>query len=270
VFVGLVFGHQWNHGTLVQVGLAFASFCAMASAVYILNDATDAAADRLHPKKRFRPIASGAVSVQAGYALGVVLVTVACVLSWLAAPAVLTIVLAYALMNVAYSIRLKRIVIIDVFVIASGFMLRILAGTVGVGIQPSSWLLLCGMMVTLFLGFSKRRAELIGYRPAEPRGGSRRVLDAYNPMVVDQFQSIAATGTILTYALYTVSPETVALHGSNHLIYTVPLIVYGIYRYMYLLHATGSGEDTARDLLRDRHLLLTAMAWVVATLSVVL
>lgn len=161
VLLGVVFSHQWDNATLLSASLAFLAFCAMASAVYVLNDIFDVEADRLHPKKRHRPIASGAISVRAAWGMfaGLAMLSLAlgsAVGYWV--PALLS---TYLVLNVAYSLRLKHVVILDVFVISAGFMLRILAGTVGLGIAPSHWLLLCGLMVTLFLGFAKRRAELL-------------------------------------------------------------------------------------------------------------
>src|SRR5512143_3189426 len=162
VFTGLLFGHAWHDPALVtRVLLAFAAFCLISSTIYILNDIIDIEQDRHHPKKRLRPLPSGQLSVAAAIALALVLGSASLVLAMIASTTVLLIVLGYAVMNVAYSLYLKHVVILDVFIIATGFMLRILAGTLGVGVPPSQWLLLCGLMVTLFLGFTKRRAEIL-------------------------------------------------------------------------------------------------------------
>lgn len=263
VLVGAAFGHQWNAPTLAQVGLVFAAFCAISSAVYVLNDVFDAASDKLHPVKRLRPVASGQVGKREAMVLGGVLALLALALATVAGPAALLIVAGYALLNVAYTLKLKRVVVVDVFVIALGFMLRIFAGTTGVGIPPSSWLLLCGMMLALFLGFAKRRAELAavvdGY-------AARPVLMAYSLQMLDQFLAVTATCTILGYALYAVSPETIALHGTAKLIYGLPFVAYGMFRYLYLLHQGGGGQDAARDVLGDAHMLVAAVGWVVLTL----
>ncbi|WP_372611453.1 UbiA prenyltransferase family protein, partial [Halomonas sp.] len=197
-------------------------------------------------------------------------VAASAVLSLLVSGWVTLFVATYFVINIFYSWHLKHVVILDVFLIASGFMLRILAGTVGLGIAPSAWLLLCGMMVTLFLGFTKRRAELLMLETTEGanNGLTRRVLDDYSPEMLEQFISITAACTVIAYGLYTVSPETIALHGSNGLIYTLPFVVYGIFRYLYLLHHLAKGNDTAKDLVQDRHLLVTVAAWVITTLWV--
>jgi 4-hydroxybenzoate polyprenyltransferase len=161
VFVGLLFGHAWSDPVkLGQALAAFAAFCLLASAVYVMNDLIDREQDRLHPKKKSRPLAAGTVSVASALALAAVCLLGGGLIAWAWAGSAPWIFLAYVALNVAYSFGLKHVVILDVFIIASGFMLRLLAGTLGLGIAPSQWLLLCGLMLTLFLGFAKRRAEL--------------------------------------------------------------------------------------------------------------
>lgn len=269
VLLGPLFAHEWGSQMLGLAGLTFLAFCAMASAVYVLNDIMDVEADRLHPVKCQRPLASGAVPLRMAGVLFALLVLLSLGLSLSVGFWVVVCTLSYLFINILYSWRLKHVVILDVFLISSGFMLRIMAGTVGLGIAPSSWLLLCGLMVTLFLGFSKRRAELLMLEGEE--AGSRlirRVLDDYNSQMLEQFIAISAACTILAYGLYTVAPQTIELHGSPNLIYTLPFVVYGIFRYLFLLHRRNGGSDTAKDLLQDPHLLLTAGLWVACTLWV--
>ncbi len=267
VFVGLLFGHAWNEPqTVVQVLLAAAAFSLAASSVYVGNDLVDRERDRLHPKKSRRPLASGAISVQSAVAVGMICLGLAAVLAWLASPTVLVIIVAYLLLNVGYTLGLKHIVLLDVFIIASGFMLRLLAGTLGVGIAPSHWLLLCGLMVTLFLGFAKRRSELMALEG--DAGGHRQVLDDYDPALLDKLIGICAAATIVSYSLYTVSADTLALHGSDRLVATVPFVVYGMFRYLYRLHRRAGGGDPAVDLLTDRHLLAAAVGWLLAVLVI--
>jgi 4-hydroxybenzoate polyprenyltransferase len=270
VLLGPLFAHQWDLVTLTQALLAFLAFCCMASAVYVLNDIMDIEADRAHPVKCRRPLPSGAISPATAKGLLGLLVAGSVVLSLLASWWVTLFVGAYFVFNIFYSWHLKHVVILDVFLISSGFMLRILAGTVGLGITPSAWLLLCGLMVTLFLGFAKRRAELLMLEAIEGanNGLTRRVLDDYSPQMLEQFIAVTAACTIMAYGLYTVSPETVAIHGSNNLIYTLPFVIYGIFRYLFLLHFREKGSDTAKDLVQDRHLLVTVVAWVGTTLWV--
>jgi len=269
VLLGPLFSHQWSSQTLTEAALAFFAFCCMASAVYILNDIMDVDADREHPIKCNRPLPSGQISLSIAKTLLIGMLCASLVLSLAVSLWSTLFVSIYFVMNILYSWRLKHVVILDVFIISTGFMLRILAGTVGLGIAPSVWLLLCGLMVTLFLGFSKRRAELL---MLENSGGSsnltRKVLDDYSPALLEQFISVTAACTILSFGLYTVSPQTIALHGTDNLIYTLPFVIYGIFRYLFLLHHKAKGNDTAKDLLTDWHLLLTVFAWIVTTLWV--
>ena len=266
VFVGLLFGHAWNDPLLVHgVLLAAAAFALAASAVYVINDLADRERDREHPEKRKRPLASGTVSVTQALLLAGVCMLSALMLAQAASSTVLSVVVAYAVLNVGYSLGLKHVVLLDVFIISAGFMLRILAGTLGVGIPPSHWLLLCGLMLTLFLGFAKRRAEL---NVLDGRGGShRKVLDDYDQVLLDKLIGICAAGAIVSYSLYTVSIETVAMHGTTSLIYTVPFVMYGIFRYLFLLHRRGGGGDPAIALLRDAHLLGAFAGWLLAVLG---
>ncbi|MBP7201866.1 MAG: decaprenyl-phosphate phosphoribosyltransferase [Propionivibrio sp.] len=265
VFVGLLFGHVWNNGPVVhQVLLAAVAFSLAASAIYVFNDMVDRERDREHPEKRRRPLASGQVSPTQALLLAGACLIVALVFAAAASLAVLAIVSAYVLLNVAYSLRLKYIVLLDVFIVATGFMLRILAGTLGVGIAPSHWMMLCGLMLTLFLGFAKRRAEL---NALSGHGGShRKVLDDYDRTLLDELTGICAGGAIISYSLYTVSADTVAMHGTGNLIFTVPFVIYGVFRYLYLLHRRGGGGDPSAALLQDYHLLVAFCGWLASVL----
>jgi 4-hydroxybenzoate polyprenyltransferase len=267
VFVGLLFGHAWTDPVKPGQALAaFAAFCLLASAVYVMNDLIDREQDRRHPKKKDRPLAAGTVSAGAAMTLAAICLIVGGGIAWLWAGSAPWIFLAYVALNVGYSFGLKHVVILDVFIIASGFMLRILAGTLGIGIAPSQWLLLCGLMLTLFLGFAKRRAELNALLAES--AGHRRVLEHYTAPMLDQFIGIAAAGTVISYALYTVSAETVALHGTRGLIATVPFVLYGMLRYLWRLHARGGGGDPAQELLRDPHLLAATAGWLLLVFAV--
>ena len=267
VLIGLLFGHAWNDPVkLGHAVAAFVAFCLLASAVYVMNDLADREQDRLHPDKRHRPLASGAVATGAAIALGLACLVGGLALAFTLAGSAPWIFVAYLLLNAAYSASLKHVVILDVFLIAAGFMLRLLAGTVGIGIAPSHWLLLCGLMLTLFLGFAKRRAELNAL-PAES-AGHRRVLEHYSAPMLDQFLTMTAVGTLVTYSLYTVSAETVAQHGTTQLMATVPFVLYGMLRYLYRLHRRGGGGDPARELFRDGHLLAAFFGWLATVLAV--
>jgi 4-hydroxybenzoate polyprenyltransferase len=267
VFVGLLFSDVSNDsGLRASVLLAAAGFCLLSSCVYTLNDVLDREADRAHPLKRRRPLASGTVSLEQAYALAFACGAAGLALGAMASAIVAGILVAYLVLNLAYSAGLKNIVILDVFIIAAGFMLRIFAGTWGVNIAPSHWLLLCGLLLTIFLGFAKRRAELMTSDGDGPSGVSQRpVLYDYSPVLLDTLMAISAAGAIVSYSLYTVSPDTIELHQTDKLIYTLPFVLYGIFRYIFLLHRRG-GEDPASTLLTDAHMLIAGALWLAVTL----
>jgi len=269
VFLGLVFGHRWEDASLVaEVLVLFAAFCLVSSAVYVMNDVADRDADRLHPAKRSRPVAQGEVGVGWAVALCVALALAGLALAAAVSFSALLIAAAYVGLNFAYSAGLKHVAILDVFMISGGFMLRILAGTLGVGIVPSKWLLLCGLMLTLFLVFSKRRAELLALTDNGNSGGAagqRAALEGYSRVVLDRLIMVSVAGAAIGYALYTVDAETIALHGTDRLILTVPFVLYGLFRYLQVVYSKGGGGDPAWELLRDPHLLVATAGWLGAT-----
>jgi 4-hydroxybenzoate polyprenyltransferase len=266
VFLGIVFGHGWEDPPLVAGVLAlFASFCLASSAVYIVNDVADRDADRLHPTKRFRPLAQGDVGVRPAIALCIALALAGLAFAAAVSLYALLIVAAYIALNLAYSAGLKHVPILDVFMIAGGFMLRILAGTVGIGIPPSKWLLLCGLMLTLFLGFGKRRAELVavmGNGDSDGAPGQRASLDGYSRALLDLLIAVSVAGAAIGYALYTVDAKTIALHGTDRLIFTLPFVLYGLFRYLQVMYAKGGGGDPAWEVLHDPHLIAAAAGWL--------
>lgn len=265
VLTGVLFANAWHQPQMVQrVLLAAAAFSLAASGVYVINDLIDRPQDLNHPRKKLRPLAAGQVSVAAASALMIGLLLAAFALAFLVSNRVVTILLIYVLVNIAYSVYLKHVVILDVFIIASGFMLRILAGTMGVGIAPSQWLLLCGWMMALFLGFAKRRAEIYALTDDGPT--HRRVLSHYQPVLLDNMIVVTATCVILSYSLYTMSPATIQTHHTESLIYTVPFVIYGIFRYIYSLHRQSAGGDPALQIFSDPHLLLAIVGWLLVTL----
>ena len=266
VFAGLIFGHAWGDTALLgRVVAAAVGFSLVSSAVYIFNDIADRDADRRHPLKRERPLAKGSVSLWAAVSLGLLAGILGGVVGYYASPLVALLLGLYALLNIAYSLGLKRVVILDVFIIATGFMLRLLAGTSGIGILPSQWLLLCGLMLTLFLGFVKRRAEL-GVEIDSGKDQQRKVLRYYSPALLDGLITVTAACIIMSYSLYTLSPETIALHRTPWLILTVPFVVFGVFRYLFLLHYHQQGEDAASEALHDPQLAITVLLWLGATL----
>lgn len=265
VLTGLMFGHGWGVPEHVQaVLLAFIAFCLASSCVYVFNDLSDAENDRQHPSKRLRPIASGAVEPRHALLLSLALGLVALSIAWSANPPVAGYVAAYLVLNMAYTWQLRRVVLLDIFCISAGFMLRILAGTDGVDIPPSNWLLLCGLWTTLFLGFIKRRAEISAL--GDDAGGHRKVLEHYSPALLDQLISITCMGMIFSYSLYTMDVDVRRIHNTEHLIYSVPFVIYACFRYLYQLHGETGGGDPSRDLIRDPHIVVAGLCWVSMTL----
>lgn len=261
VLAGLLFGHAWDEpGYLAAALLATLAFCLASSAVYAFNDALDAERDREHPHKNGRPVARGAVSPAAALGIAAVLAVGAIGVAAWTGWQVAAMVGAYVALNAAYSLGLKHLPVLDVFAIAAGFMLRLLAGTWGIGIEPSRWLLACGFLLTLFLGFAKRRAEL--ERLAGDAGNHRAVLESYSLAFLDKAVLACVIGMVVTYALYTVSAETVALHGTENLIWTLPWVLLGSFRYLFRLHYRGGGGDPTQELLRDPLLAASALGWV--------
>ena len=261
VLAGLLFGHAWDQPGYVAAALAATlAFCLAASAVYAFNDALDAERDRGHPDKNGRPVARGAVSAAAALGIAAALAAAALGIAAWTSWQVAATAGAYLVLNAAYSLGLKHVPVLDVFAIAAGFMLRLLAGTWGIGIEPSRWLLACGFLLTLFLGFAKRRAEL--ERLAEDAGQHRAVLESYTPAFLDKAVFACVVGMVVTYGLYTVSAETVALHGTEQLIWTLPWVLLGSFRYLFRLHFRGGGGDPTQELLRDPLLAASALGWV--------
>ena len=265
VLVGLVFGHAWRDPAMVSAAFsATFAFCLASGAVYAFNDARDAAQDRDHPDKRSRPVARGAVLPGEAVALSAVAAAAALSLAVWTGWQVAAIVAAYLALSAAYTLGLKRVPVLDVVAIAAGFMLRLLAGTLGIGIEPSMWLLACGFLLTLFLGFAKRRAEIA--RLAEDAGRHRAVLEDYSIGFLDKAIALCAAGMVAAYAWYTVAAETALLHGTGSLALTLPWVLLGTVRYLYRLRMRGGGGDPAEELLRDPLLAVAVAGWIATVL----
>ncbi|HET6680159.1 MAG TPA: decaprenyl-phosphate phosphoribosyltransferase [Gemmatimonadaceae bacterium] len=251
-------GRATDTGAVVAVLAAFALFCALASGVYILNDVADREVDRVHPVKRQRPVAAGIISPTAAAATGAVLIVAGLLLAFMFDRGVGLVVSAYVLLNVAYTLYFKRVVILDVFAIAAFFVLRLLAGTSAIDVVPSVWLLLCGGLLSLFLGFAKRRHELrlLG----DLSGNHRAVLGEYSVAFLDQVSSVLLAVTVVSYIMYTLTSDTAVALGSEALAYSSAFVLYGVFRYLYLVH-TERGGDPAETLLGDRTLLATVVCW---------
>ena len=247
--------------------LAVAAFCAASSATYLVNDVIDREADRAHPIKRGRPIAAGEVSVAAAMVTAVVLVAVAMAIAlWLGGwfPAIL---IAYVALVVLYSVLLKRAVFLDVLVVAAGFVLRVVGGAVAIKVPVSTWILVVTYLLALYLALGKRRTELALL--GDGAGHHRAVLGHYTLPMVDSAISVVLGATVVAYALYTVAPDTVTKVGSEGLLATVPIVLYGLFRYLYLLHRHELGGSPTRALLTDRPLLVCVVVWLAVAAVVI-
>lgn len=269
VFVPLLFSkHIFSSSYFIPVFSGFLIFCLASSLVYIINDIIDAEADAMHPVKRFRPIASGKISKKNGIITAIVFMII--VLLFL--PPLNTgfkiCVISYFILNICYSFYFKHIVLLDIFSIAAGFMLRIIGGALVIDVEISSWLILTTMFISLFLGVMKRRSELVQVH--EENGlSTRKVLSSYSVNFTEQMATIAAAGVIICYALYTVSERTIHIFGSEKLIYTTPLVVFGIFRYMYIVHMNNKGENTAEILLTDIPLIITSVLYTISIIFII-
>lgn len=266
VFVAapLLFAQKYVHKQLcLRTVEIFIGFCLASSAIYIFNDYCDRNEDQQHPVKKNRPLASGSVNPAAALFLSSILIVVSLLLSILLNRNVVIVTTIFVTMNIAYSLGLKHLAILDVMTIAAGFVLRILAGSSAIGVDTSHWLVLCTIMIAMFLGFTKRRAELVGNH--EDPAHTRTVLKDYSIKFLDQVIAIVTGATIICYALYTVDARTHTEFGSHSLVLTVPFVIYGIFRYIYLTYHLDEGEDPTSALFKDWPMLVTALLWVIAT-----
>jgi 4-hydroxybenzoate polyprenyltransferase len=270
VFAPLLFSKHIFQGFYVINALeAFFTFCVISSAVYIINDILDAESDRAHPKKKYRPIASGEISVKQAIIFLIVLLVIAILSFFFQNPAFVFLTVLYFLTNLLYSLKIKSIVLLDVFFISFGFMLRVLGGAAAISVPVSSWMVLTTIFISLFLAISKRRGELSQVINQENIEKQRPVLKDYSVTFADQLNTIAAAGTIISYALYTVSERTIATFGTEKLIYTTPFVIYGIFRYMYLMHKKNLGESPTSMVTKDIPIMLNVLLWFIVCILII-
>jgi 4-hydroxybenzoate polyprenyltransferase len=267
VFAGLIFSRGLHEPVLLaRSTLAFVLFCLLSGGVYLINDVLDAERDRAHPQKRHRPVASGRVRPSVALAAGLLLLVGATLAAFALSLRLGVVALAYAALLTAYSIGLKHVVIVDTLIIAGGFVLRALAGVVVLDIEFSYWLLFCTILLALFLTFGKRRHELLALE-----GGAtdhRPILSEYSPQLLDQMIAVVTASTLMAYALYTMAPDTHARLGTTRLPLTIPFVLYGIFRYLYLLYRRDLGGNPSEHLLTDRALLVAVALWGVTVVLV--
>jgi 4-hydroxybenzoate polyprenyltransferase len=261
VFAGLVFGGKLlQPAAVASATLAALAFCLLSSGFYLLNDVRDRDADRLHPVKRLRPVPAGDLAPGTAVFAGVVLVVLAIAGSALLSRDLSLVFLAYASLMAAYNLGLKEVVIVDVFAIAAGFVLRAVGGAIAVNVSISPWLLMCTMLLALLIGFGKRRHELVALDNA---AGHRRNLNLYNRPMLDQAVAVTAAGTLIAYAVYTFDSESAQYH--HRMMVTIPIVAYSVFRYLYLLYRRGQGGAPETMLLTDRPLLASVASWAAAS-----
>lgn len=268
VLAPLVFGQLLEDpGPLARALLALAAFCLASSTVYLINDIRDREEDRRHPVKRLRPLAAGTLGVPAAVAATVVLGASSLAIAlWLGAA--FTVILGtYLAINLLYTHWFKHMVILDVMSISLGFVLRVLAGAEATGVEVSRWLFLCTIFLALFLAFSKRRHEITLL--AGQAATQRRVLDNYSTAFLDQMINVVTASAVVSYALYSVAPETVEKYHTQDLVYTIPLVLYGIFRYLYLMYQSPGERNPTEAILRDPPFLINIVLWGVSVLWIV-
>jgi len=260
VLAPLVFGGMLlDSRVTLRALLALAAFCCASSAVYLINDLRDREEDRRHPLKRLRPIAAGTLKVPVAVLAVLALAGAAALLSARLGRPFALVLGTYFVLNVLYTLWLKHMVILDVMSIAISFVLRVEAGSTATGIEVSRWLFLCTIFLALFLAFSKRRHEITLL--AHEASGQRPVLDHYSPAFLDQMINVVTASSVVSYALYAVAPETVAKYHTPDLVYTIPLVLYGIFRYLYLMYQRPGERNPTEAILRDAPFLINILLW---------
>ena len=263
VFAGLLFGRQLTDPVAVaRASAAFAVFCVLSGVVYLVNDVSDRETDRQHPLKARRPIASGALPVPVAIASAIVLAVLALISAFMLGWPFFMVAAIYLALQTLYSGPLKHIVIIDVLTIAIGFVLRAVAGAVVVNVDISHWLLVCTILLALFISLVKRRHELVLL--ASGATSHRPILGEYSPYLLDQMIAVVTASTLISYIFYTISPETEEKFGTHWLGLTIPFPLYGIFRYLYLVHQREGGGSPADLLITDRPLLVCVTLWALS------
>ena len=262
VFAALIFARQFTQPSqlLLATG-AFIIFCLLSGAVYLFNDLADAENDRKHRDKKTRPIASGRLSVPAAFTAALLVSLIALAAAFVIRPSFGGVALLYLVSMIAYSLFIKHVVIVDVLLIAFGFILRVLAGGIIIQVPISEWLYLCTFLLSLFLALSKRRHEVVLL--AGQAGSHRKVLSEYSSPLLDQMIAVVTSSTLMAYALYTLTPRTRA-EVSTRLYLSVPFVVYGIFRYLYLVHRKAEGGQPGKTLLTDPALMIDICLWVIS------
>lgn len=267
LFAGVIFGRKLSDpDAILKSFFAFLLFSVIASCQYVINDYLDRKEDALHPEKKHRPLASGKIDASLALLLTVIILPLSLTLSYSLNPAFFALCCFYFGFNLVYSKYLKHIVILDVMSISIGFVIRAISGAVVIGVSFSSWLLLCTFMLALFWGFSKRRGEIILLDKSA--GSHRKILEEYSTEFLNLMMSVASTMTLISYVMYTISPDTIHKMGTDKLVYTIPVVVYAIFRSLYIIYIKNMGHNPSKAILTDISVLISGLVWVIMVTAI--
>ncbi|WP_026882277.1 decaprenyl-phosphate phosphoribosyltransferase [Clostridium akagii] len=263
VLAALVFSGKFQNGHILLLNLyVFILFSLISSAVYILNDLVDVEKDKQHPQKKFRPIASGKVSKSQALAFELIIVCIVLFTSYSISLKLLVVLLTYYIMNILYSFKLKNVVIVDVMIITFGFVLRVISGSIVTNVQLSPWLILCTILISLFLALNKRRSEIVTLK--DKRGSHRKILEEYSVELIDSMLTIVTPSILITYCLYTFSSTQ-----SRTMMITIPFVLYGIFRYQYLVSKKNVGGKPEDVFQNDMPFLIDIVLWAVIIIAII-
>ncbi|MBE0461833.1 MAG: decaprenyl-phosphate phosphoribosyltransferase [Candidatus Aminicenantes bacterium] len=268
IFAAILFSKNiFNPNMFLKTISAFFIFCFISGSLYIFNDIIDSDVDKLHTIKSKRPIPSGRLKKSQAFLFFVIVSISSLVLALILNKNFFIVSLIYFILQIGYSLYFKHVIILDVFIIAANFLIRVIAGAVVIEVYISPWLIICTMLLSLFLAMSKRRHEIVLL--GENAANHRVILAKYSPYLLDQMISVVTSSTVIVYCLYTISAETVAKVGTINLIYTVPFVLYGILRYLYLVHQKLEGGSPENLILKDKALLLNIILWGISVILIV-
>jgi len=268
VFAALIFSlNLFNIVKSINSLKSFFAFCLASSFVYIINDIIDIEQDKKHQKKRYRPIASGKIPIKNAITISIICLIISMTLAYFINLNTLIIITVYIFVNIFYSIKIKNVVILDVMFIALGFILRMIAGATAIEVSFSNWILLTTFCISLFLGFGKRRGEIL--LENNNTQNTRFVLKLYSIKFLDYIIMSSVTLTIISYALYTIDSEVIKRLGTDKLIYTVPLVIYGIFRYLYVIYKSDSNEDPTEVVLKDKSIISAVLLWILLVIGLI-
>jgi 4-hydroxybenzoate polyprenyltransferase len=264
VYAALIFtSNLFNTVDFLKTTAAFFLFCLAASSIYIMNDISDYKEDRLHSEKKTRPIASGAVQKDFAMALSAILMVISLAGSFILNAGFGIVIVVYLIINTLYTFKLKHVVILDVFILSAGYVLRAIAGAFVISVSISPWLIICTTLVTLFLALAKRRHEL----SLPDASKHRKILEEYSTPMLDQMINVVTASTVIAYSLYTFTSETAAKH--NYMMLTIPFVLYGIFRYLYLIHKRNLGGSPELVFLKDLPMIINVILYVMSAVIIV-